>query len=371
MRIKALLATHDLSEEAMPWMAEARSIFDELVIFIDEERVTRGSTARAQKVATRVHRHRADTWYEWDLGAMARQCESDWVFIIERDEQLSPEWQQGQWRQILETTQVTHFWAPRRWIVPGQRYINCEPWWPDFQLRLLQSNLDGTVFPTRLHDPIQVPGPGGYLSNLAIHHHVLWLCSRTTREDRVRYYEQLRPGGALGHYYLYENYRPPEASLPTPTKLNINGEVCWMEKLQPKDVSKLSFKVSGVPNVLRPSEMFWVDGEVINATSENICACPPFPVSLSYHWIQQATGQTVIFDGNRSGLFPGIPANASMQYRMLIIAPTEPGEYILQTTMVQDGVRWFEDVEPKILQEFALTLVAGDNKPPPFAKTKA
>jgi hypothetical protein len=371
MRIKALLATHDLSEEAMPWMVEARSIFDELVIFIDEKRVTPGSVARAQKVATHVHRHTADTWYEWDLGAMARQCESDWVFIIERDEQLSPEWQQSQWRQILETTQLTHLWAPRRWTVSGDRYIKCEPWWPDFQLRLLRNNLDGTVFPTRLHDPIRVPGPGGSLSNLAIHHHALWLCSRRTREDRVRYYEQLRPSGALGHYYLYEDYSPPVVSLPDAVKLDIAKEVGWMDVIEPEIISNLSIELSGVPNAVQISDLFWLDAKVANPTNRHLCALPPFPVRLAYHWINKVTGQIVVFDGNRSGLFPGIPANASMQYRMLIIAPTEPGKYILQTTMVQDGVRWFEEVEPRILQEFALTVVAGDTKSPAFAKTKA
>jgi hypothetical protein len=173
MRINAILATHDLSEEAMPWMTEARRVFDELVVFIDEKRVTPGTVARAEKVATRVHHHKADTWYDWDLGSMARACQSDWVFVIERDEQLSPEWQQDSWRQILETTESTHFWCPCRWVVPAGRYITADPWWPDFQLRFVRNNVPGTTFATRLHDTIHVPGPGGCLRNLAIHHHVL------------------------------------------------------------------------------------------------------------------------------------------------------------------------------------------------------
>src|SRR6202030_804767 len=111
-----------LPEVAMPWMAEARSVFDELIVFIDENRAQAGVVNRAKEVANRVHLYKADTWYEWDLGSKARACESDWVFQIEYDEQLSPEWRQLKWRQILETTQFTHFWIPRHWIVPGQRY---------------------------------------------------------------------------------------------------------------------------------------------------------------------------------------------------------------------------------------------------------
>ena len=112
MRITALLPTHDLPEQSMPWMMEARKIFDELVIFIDEKRVTPGTVTRAERVGTRVHYHRADTWYEWDLGAMARQCESDWVFIIERDEQLSGEWQQAQWPPDSRSNRAYTFLDP-------------------------------------------------------------------------------------------------------------------------------------------------------------------------------------------------------------------------------------------------------------------
>src|SRR5207247_1454819 len=90
----AMLTTQHLPEESWPWMAEARNVFGELIIFLDEKRITAGTESRARSVGTRVHHHRANTWFEWDLAAMARACESDWVFVIEYDEQLSPEWQQ-------------------------------------------------------------------------------------------------------------------------------------------------------------------------------------------------------------------------------------------------------------------------------------
>src|SRR5205085_568220 len=181
MRITAFLPTPDLPAESMPWMIDVRNVFDELLIFIDEKRVTPGTVKRAKQVATRVHHHKAEKWYELDAGRIARMCESDWIFIIERDEQLSPEWQQNQWRQILETTQLTHFWVPRRWIVPSARYIACDPWWPDLHVRLFRSNVEGSTFPTRLHDYYFIPGPGGCFQNLTIHHHVLWLLSRADR----------------------------------------------------------------------------------------------------------------------------------------------------------------------------------------------
>lgn len=357
MRITAFVPTHHLPEESMPWLAEARNVFDELVIFIDEERATAGTVGRAQEAATRVYRHKADTWLAANFASMAQACESDWVFLLEYDEQLSLEWQQlDRWREILETTQFTNFWVPRRWSVSSELYINSNPWWPDFQLRLFRNNLKGTTFPKRLHDAIYVPGPTASFHNLAIHHHVLWLLSREQREAKTAYYEQLRPGFGAGYYYLYEDYRPSEAPLPEPTKLDLNREIIRMDKLSSEKISKISLEVNSAPREVRISTMFWLEAQVTNATNEPLYSVPPYPVRLGYHWIEKATRQIVVFDGNRSGLFPGLDANEVVRCRMTVMAPNQPGEYILQTTMVQEGVCWFENIRPEILQEFVISV---------------
>jgi hypothetical protein len=54
---------------------------------------------------------------------------------------------------------------------------------------------------------------------------------------------------------------------------------------------------------------------------------------------------------------------------MVIIAPNQSGKYVFQTTMIESG--WFESVEPEILHKFDLTVVAYENKPVAFPKTKA
>ena len=341
----------------MPWMEEIRTIFDGLIIFLDEKRLTPGTEARARQVASRVHHHTAERWYDWDLGSIARACESDWVFIVERDEQLSPAWQEGHWRQTLESTDMTHFWVPRRWVVPGGGYITVDPWWPDFQLRFVRNNVPGTVFPARLHDAICVPGAGGCFPNLPIYHHVLSLFSRAEREDRVRYYEQLRPGGGLGHYYLYENYSPPEAPIPAETKLDASETVQSMGRLSKELIARISVRVESVPRAVRVSDFFWLEAKVNNPTEVSLEYFAPHPVGMTYHWMKQATREMVVFEGHRSGLFPGLAPNSAASYPMTVAAPNLAGEYILQTTMVQDGAYWFEDIQPDIVQEFLVSVL--------------
>lgn len=352
-----MLVTHDLGAESMLWMDEVREVFDGLVIFIDERRVTPRTCERAEKVASRVHHHQADEWFQWDLGAMVQACESDWVFLIERDEQLSPEWKLNDWRAILQGTELTHYWVPRRWVVPGGGYITGAPWWPDCHPRLFRSDVPGTTFPTRLHESTRVPGGSGTLRSLTIHHHVLRQCSRAIREERMRYYEQLRPGGALEQYYLYEDHAPPEASLPEPARFDAATEVIKIEKLAPESVAQVSLTVGSVPREMQAGTMCWVEAEVINSSRQVLSAGGAHPVCLAYHWVTAETRQRVVFEGTRTWLFPDLQPDATGRYSMTVIAPARPGEYILRTTMVQEGICWFEDILPAFGSEFAVSVV--------------
>ena len=359
MLISGVIYTYHLPEEAMPWIAEARNVFDEMVIFIDEKRATPGTVSRAEKVASRVLPNKAETWYGADGHSLVAACRGDWLFTLDYDEELGPEWQQDGWRQILETTQFTHFWFPRRWMVSRERYIISNPWCPDFQLRLFRNNLEGTVFPRKLHDSTIVPGPGACFQNLTVNHHVLWLCSRENREEKVRLYEQLRPGRGSGHYYLFEDHSPREAELPEPVQLDPSREILPMTRLSPTIVRNVSLEAGSVPKVVRVSELFWVDVKVTNATPETLHSRPPvLPVHLSYHWIAKVGGGASIWDGYRNGLHPDAPPNTTTLCTMIIVAPDQPGEYLLQISMVQEEVCWFEQVRPETLQEFDLLVTA-------------
>jgi hypothetical protein len=191
-----------------------------------------------------------------------------------------------------------------------------------------------------------------------MYHHVSWLFSRPEREKRVRLYEQMRPGESGGQYYLYEDYRPSEAPIPESKRVSLDQEVIRMDGLSREEISGISIKLMTGVNEVTVSEMFWLDVEVTNATNVPLYSCPPFPVHLSYHWIDPATRQMIAYDGQRSGVFPSAPANAITPWKMVVLAPNKPGEYILQMTVVQDGIQWLENVNPAILQELVMSVMA-------------
>jgi hypothetical protein len=367
-QITAMVATHHLPEESLPWMDEARRVLGNLVIFIDANRATPGTDARATSVATDVHHFEVDAWYDADWGAMARACESDWVLVVDYDEQLSPEWRQDDWRRLLDTTQYTRFWCPRRWVIPGGRYVDSWPLWPDVQLRLLRNGIEGTTFPNELHDLIHVPGPAGMLQHLGLYHHNLCLWPRAEREEKVRQYEALRPGGGLRRFYLYEDFNYRTEPIPPAAVWDADSEVLQMDPLTPDAIARISLDVGAVPASVGTSEAFWIDATVKNETAAPLVAMPPYAVRLSYHWKDASTGQVVLFDGDRSELFPCVPANGRRQYAMRIEAPERPGTYLLQTTMLQESVGWFEDLHPGILREFEISVGTSRHQRPPPTK---
>jgi hypothetical protein len=81
-------------------------------------------------------------------------------------------------------------------------------------MRLFRNDLSLLTFPRQIHEPTAVRGPGDYLPELPINHHVLRLSTRAQREEKVRHYTRLRPELPLGHYYLFEDSSPSR----TPTE---------------------------------------------------------------------------------------------------------------------------------------------------------
>jgi LCP family protein required for cell wall assembly len=66
------------------------------------------------------------------------------------------------------------------------------------------------------------------------------------------------------------------------------------------------------------------------------------PIYLGYHWIDNNTKEIVIFDGKRSIISnDGIEVGQEVTFDLQVIAPPEPGDYVLQIDLVHEGVTWF------------------------------
>jgi hypothetical protein len=206
-KISCVLLTDHLSVESGGWFCDVRKLVDEFVILVDSERANDETYAIANELGTVVRHLKGKGFVEAHLEKMVQACSGDWILRLDSDEELSAGWFDGAWRNRLRAD-YTHFTVPRRWMHPSGGYIDCDPWWPDPQMRLFRNDLSLLTFPRQIHEPTAVRGPGDYLSHLPINHHVLRLSTRAEREAKVRHYTMLRPELPLGHYYLFEDVSP-------------------------------------------------------------------------------------------------------------------------------------------------------------------
>lgn len=95
-----------------------------------------------------------------------------------------------------------------------------------------------------------------------------------------------------------------------------------------------------VPPVLGPACVVEVRYTVKNLGAKCLKSALPHPVHLSYHWVPAVDSA----EGIRSSLPRPIAAHDQVTGRMLIRTPSSPGASTLRISLVQENVRWFDEV---------------------------
>jgi hypothetical protein len=84
--------------------------------------------------------------------------------------------------------------------------------------------------------------------------------------------------------------------------------------------------------------------EIINRSEQTWVGDTFLPVLFSYHWLKDS-GEVLIYDGLRSPLPEGgVGSGQKLATEMLVDAPPDAGTYTLVLTLLQERVRWFEDM---------------------------
>jgi hypothetical protein len=81
--------------------------------------------------------------------------------------------------------------------------------------------------------------------------------------------------------------------------------------------------------------------EIANQSGSRLQSVRPFPVHLSYHWIDEL-GLMRVFDGDRTPLVPALEPGDCRRYFVRVSPPGAPGRWTLRLTLVQEAVRWFD-----------------------------
>lgn len=96
------------------------------------------------------------------------------------------------------------------------------------------------------------------------------------------------------------------------------------------------------PTQIRPSETFLLPVSIHNNNACAVSSDSPYPVSISYHWLDESGSEMIAFEGSRTRLEKRLYGMSSTSQPASITAPPVPGRYTLRMTLVQESVAWFD-----------------------------
>jgi 2-polyprenyl-3-methyl-5-hydroxy-6-metoxy-1,4-benzoquinol methylase len=113
-------------------------------------------------------------------------------------------------------------------------------------------------------------------------------------------------------------------------------------RMEPLTNGDLTIQALDPPQSVAAGSVFMIRILVKNGSPAPLRSCPPNPVHLSYHWLDAASGHTVVFDGERTTLDPSLGPGIGRRYDLFVRAPTRIARHRLRMTIVQEYIRWFD-----------------------------
>lgn len=81
---------------------------------------------------------------------------------------------------------------------------------------------------------------------------------------------------------------------------------------------------------------------ITNAGVPVLTSVSATPFALAYHWRRRDSGEVVVWDGLRTLLPRDLHRGDADDVVIAVRAPAEPGEYVLELSLVKEGVTWYD-----------------------------
>ena len=134
----------------------------------------------------------------------------------------------------------------------------------------------------------------------------------------------LAPGGLIIFQLPSEMVRHPH---PASTSMRL-----------PETAFRAAIRPTSVVDTITPSSQKQVAAVVKNVSG---FTWPRSSVCLGNHWLSE-TGKTLVVDDARAELSQDLPPGGEEHLKLRITAPDNPGVYLIELDMVQEGVSWFK-----------------------------
>jgi hypothetical protein len=358
--------------------ARVASILEPLRPFADEVLIAADSRVEEETLAAynllsdrlfRIEFRSAERHLAW----LCEQCRGSWILRMDGDEVPSAGFVR-RLGELLASRRVQQFWTATTWLYPdAARSLAGPPWSEDFACRLVRN--DGTLRSRGIqHNHMDPISPREYVEEPFYHLDLLVSNERDRRDKAVRY-EVSRPhliapngGRANEAFYLpelrdslrfhdvpLEDRRLIERALEEPRTLPSTAPAgglpivsleemdrFWEQRSVPESAYRAKVEAIESKALFTPSEQRHVFFGVTNEGTER------WPgqlderplIRLAYRWLNH-DGSVHTAEGPRSAFSRRVDPGERILTPMHVVAPTDPGEYILEVDFVHEHVKWF------------------------------
>jgi hypothetical protein len=119
----------------------------------------------------------------------------------------------------------------------------------------------------------------------------------------------------------------------------------WVHNERPRASCKVTLHAS-VPDAMRPGTEYAVPFELTNRAAPQLDAAHPFPANLGYRWLDGDGCEAEPANAVRTPLPRPLRDGETSDGAMRVVSPGASGRYVLRLSVIQEGVAWFDDIDP-------------------------
>lgn len=154
------------SEKDIKECLQSARLLSQNIIVIDSESTDKTASI-AKNTDAQVYPFPYSQYVEPSRQFGISQAKTDWVFILDTDERLTPKLAK-EIKEKLEKN-ITHYKIPRKNIFGRIQWLKHGGWWPDYQIRLIQKKYFRN-WPKEIHSTPVIDGKQGYITHPVLHY---------------------------------------------------------------------------------------------------------------------------------------------------------------------------------------------------------
>lgn len=164
--VTVLIYTHN-EEKNIQGCIDSVKLLSDNILVIDMESKDK-TISIAKEMGAQIHMFSYSNYVEPAREFGIKKAKTEWVFILDADERITQELTQEIKKQITNND-FSYYRIPRKNIFGNKKWLKHGGWWPDFQIRLINTKAFQN-WPKQIHSTPIIKGICGYLNNPIIHY---------------------------------------------------------------------------------------------------------------------------------------------------------------------------------------------------------